>query len=390
MSQAATIASLPQRRWPWLLSVVTPAAPALSAGAILAGYSPWWAVAPLVYYFGLVPLLDAWLGEDHRNPAADEIEALSRDPFYAVLVFATLPVAWSGFVLSAIAAGNVAMPWPAFVAVALSAGVASGGALVVAHELGHRPGRAEQAGARIAALLTGYAHFMIEHNRGHHRHVATPEDPASSRLGESVWRFALREIPGAARRGWIEQAALLARRDQSPWTLRNPLVADYAIATVIGLVLLAAFGPVMLAFLAIHHVSGWLQLTFANYVEHYGLCRQRGADGRYERVQPRHSWNTNHRVSNLLLFHLQRHSDHHAHPGRPYQVLRNFDDLPRLPSGYPGCFMLAALPPLWFAAMDQKVLDWAGNEVALCNVVPEKRPYYQDLAERRRLAAAAA
>jgi alkane 1-monooxygenase len=100
----------------------------------------------------------------------------------------------------------------------------------------------------------------------------------------------------------------------------------------------------------------WFQLTSANYVEHYGLLRRKEADGRYERCQPHHSWNSNHVFSNLLLFHLERHSDHHAHPNRRYQSLRHFENLPSLPTGYFGMFLLAYCPPLWFRVMNPRLM----------------------------------
>jgi alkane 1-monooxygenase len=138
-------------------------------------------------------------------------------------------------------------------------------------------------------------------------------------------------------------------------------------------VLIAQFGWIMVVFLAIHHYYGWYGLTQANYVEHYGLLRQKLPSGRYELCEPKHSWNTNHIFSNLISFHLQRHSDHHANALRPYQALRDFDHLPRLPSGYPGCFMLATIPPLWFKVMDRKLMAWADGDITKVNVDPDKK-----------------
>ncbi|MEQ9738165.1 MAG: fatty acid desaturase, partial [Algiphilus sp.] len=114
-------------------------------------------------------------------------------------------------------------------------------------------------------------------------------------------------------------------------------------------------------------------LTMANYVEHYGLLRQKQDDGRYERCRPEHSWNTNHTMSNLVLFHLQRHSDHHAYPTRSYQSLRHFEDLPTLPSGYPGMFTLAMFPPLWRAVMDPRVLELYDQDIHRVNLDPKQR-----------------
>jgi alkane 1-monooxygenase len=141
----------------------------------------------------------------------------------------------------------------------------------------------------------------------------------------------------------------------------------------VGGALIAAFGLILLPFLIIHHVYAWYGLTQANYVEHYGLLRQKMPNGRYEGCRPRHSWNTNHIFSNLLTFHLQRHSDHHANALRPYQTLRDFEDLPRLPSGYPGSFGLAAFPSQWFKVMDAKLMRWADGDIAKLNVDPDQK-----------------
>ncbi|NJR14187.1 MAG: alkane 1-monooxygenase, partial [Phyllobacteriaceae bacterium] len=190
----------------------------------------------------------------------------------------------------------------------------------------------------------------------------------------SVYAFALRELPGAARRGWAAEAKRLSVKGHTFWSWHNDLLQAYALTAVIAAVLISLGGLIMLPFLLVHHLVSWLQLTLANYVEHYGLLRARRDNGRYEPCEPRHSWNTNHIVSNLMLFHLQRHSDHHANPMRPYQTLRNFDELPRLPSGYPGSFVLAVIPPLWRKVMDPKVMAWAGGDITKTNHIAGYRP----------------
>jgi alkane 1-monooxygenase len=132
--------------------------------------------------------------------------------------------------------------------------------------------------------------------------------------------------------------------------------------------LVVAFGPVLIPFLLVHDFLAWWSLTSANYIEHYGLLRKQGADGKYENPKPHHSWNSNHVVSNLISFHLERHSDHHAHPTRRYQALRHFDELPQLPGGYTLMFLLAYLPPLWFRVMNPRVLELAGGDLARVNL----------------------
>jgi alkane 1-monooxygenase len=203
----------------------------------------------------------------------------------------------------------------------------------------------------------GYGHFTLDHNRGHHRDVSTPEDAASSRMGESIYRFALREIPGVFTRAWIMEKDRLERRGRSVWHPGNQILQSYAITAALSLLLIIAFGWVMVPFLLVHNACAYWQLTSANYIEHYGLLRKKDANGKYERCEPHHSWNSNHVLSNLVLFHLERHSDHHANPLRRYQSLRNYDGVPTLPNGYFGVYLLAYFPPLWFKVMDKRLLD---------------------------------
>ncbi len=359
-----------RKRHLWLLSVAAPTVPAIGAVLIWATGTMAWAWLPLAFYFIAVPAMDTLIGEDHTNPPEAVVEELSSDGYYRALLHAALAVLWIDFLVVALVAGTAGMPLWAFLALAAGTGVAGGSAINVGHELGHKPNRIDRLAARLACALVGYGHFNIEHNRGHHVMVATPEDAASARMGETIWAFVTREIPGAAGRGWALERERLDRKGLPFWHWRNELLQGYAVSLAVAAALVAAFGWIMLPFLLVHHAMAWFQLSLANYVEHYGLKREKRSDGRYAPCEPRHSWNTNHIVSNLMLFHLQRHSDHHANPLRPYQALRNFDDLPRLPSGYPGSYVLAVIPPLWFRVMDPKVMAWAGGDIAKVNVDP--------------------
>ena len=358
------------KRYLWFLSVISPSVPLFSVILLAKTGQPLYALLSIIIYFGLVPLLDWWIGEDTNNPPEEIIEQLSGDQFYRILLFASVPVFYASFIATMIAVATFGLPLWAMVALTIGAGVASGSGITVGHELGHKPNRLDQWGAKLINALTGYGHFCIEHNRGHHMLVATPEDPASARLGENVYRFALRELPGTALRGWRMERERLAKKSLGFWVLQNDLLQGYAITIAIAATLIYTLGWIILPFIVLHHIIGWLQLTLANYVEHYGLLRQKLPNGKYELCQPHHSWNTNHIASNLMLFHLQRHSDHHANPLRPYQSLRNFAELPHLPSGYPGSYALALIPPLWFSTMDKKVRRWAGGDVTKTNLDP--------------------
>jgi alkane 1-monooxygenase len=167
----------------------------------------------------------------------------------------------------------------------------------------------------------------------------------------------------------------LERVGKSEWSLSNEIIPPLLLSVVIYTTLILVLGPdpKLLVFLPIQIAFGWWQLTSANYIEHYGLLREKMADGRYERAQPRHSWNSNHIASNLILFHLQRHSDHHAHPTRSYQSLRDFKDLPELPTGYPGMFFMAMIPPVFRSVMDRRVVEWAGGDLGKIQIDRARR-----------------
>jgi alkane 1-monooxygenase len=227
--------------------------------------------------------------------------------------------------------------------------------------------------SRIALAQSGYGHFFIEHNRGHHVRVATPEDPASSRLGESFYSFLPRTVLGSLRSAWELEGVRLRRLGSSPWSYRNDILGAWAMTVVLYAALIAVFGVVVLPYLLIQSILGFCLLEVVNYLEHYGLLRQKRDDGRYERTRPEHSWNSNSTASNVLLYHLQRHSDHHANPIRRYQALRHVDDAPQLPTGYAGMIVLAVIPPIWRRVMDHRVLTHYDGTLELANVKPGLR-----------------
>jgi alkane 1-monooxygenase len=203
--------------------------------------------------------------------------------------------------------------------------------------------------------------------------VATPEDPASARMGESLWAFLPRSIWGSLRSSWHLEAQRMRRLDKSVFNLRNDVLNAWLISIVFWAVLLAVFGWALIPFIVIQAVFGFALLETVNYLEHYGLLRQKTERGRYERCRPEHSWNSDHIVTNVFLYHLQRHSDHHANPTRRYQVLRSFDGAPNLPSGYASMICLAYLTPLWRRVMDPRVLAHYGGDVTRAHLHPAKR-----------------
>ena len=363
-----------KRAW-WLLSVAYPLLPFLGMAAHAASGHEVALGLPLVISYGLMPLLDALIGEDRNNPPEAVVPQLEADRYYRWLTWATVPLHYVALIGCAWWVGTHDLSWWAVLLFAYVAGTDSGLGINTGHELGHKHGRLEQALARLVLAVPAYGHFTVEHGRGHHRWVSTPEDHASARMGESIYRFALRELPGGIRRAWRLERERLAATGRPAWSLHNAMLQSYAVTALLQLGLVAAFGWVMVPFLAVHNLVAWWQLTSANYVEHYGLLRRRLPGGQYEAPQPHHSWNTNHLVTNLALFHLQRHSDHHAYPSRRYQSLRHFEDLPQLPSGYFGMFPLSYVPPLWFRVMDRRLLalPQVQGDLERVNLDPRRR-----------------
>jgi alkane 1-monooxygenase len=206
--------------------------------------------------------------------------------------------------------------------------------------------------------------------------VATPEDPASSRVGESFYRFWPRTVLGSLRSAWSLEKRRIARRKQHPFRLSNDVLNAWLMSAVLWGVLIAALGVGIAPYLVIQAVVGFSLLEVVNYMEHYGMLRQKvgvGERRRYERVDPSHSWNSNNIATNVLLYHLQRHSDHHANPTRRYQALRDFEESPVLPTGYAGMIVLALLPPVWRRVMDPRVLAHFGGDISRANISPHKR-----------------
>ncbi|MGH8178968.1 MAG: alkane 1-monooxygenase [Steroidobacter sp.] len=361
------------KRYLWLASLTAPLIPIIAVALYFYTSSPLALLFPLAYTFFCVPVADAVFGEDRHNPPEEIVPLMAQDNYYRVLLYIGVVLLYVQFFVVAWFIGTHSLPWWAYVALTLGTGFTSAGSLLIGHELGHKQNQLDRIAAQVVNGLVGYGHFRIEHNRGHHVNVATPEDCVSARMGESIYAFVLREVPGAFKRGWQLEQERLEKAGKRVWSLENEILLSWALTLAIAVALVATFGAVLIPFLIIHHMYSWYGLTQANYVEHYGLMRQKLPNGRYELPEPHHSWNTNHIYSNLISFHLQRHSDHHANALRPYQALRDFENLPRLPSGYPGCFGLAMIPPLWFKVMHPKLMQWAGGDITKVNVQPSKR-----------------
>ncbi len=361
------------KRYAWLLGLIVPLLPFMAWGLVQAsGVAAFWFFGP-VLVFGLFPLLDVIRGLDSTNPPDSVIKWLEGDRYYRWCTYVFLPLQYAGLVFACWKWGSASLGIVAEIGLALTVSMVSGIAINTAHELGHKRAKLERLLSKVALAQSGYGHFYIEHNRGHHVRVATPEDPASARLGESFWAFLPRTVIGSLRSSWHLEAVRLRRCGKRTISIHNDILQAWAMTAILYAALAVAFGPIVLPFLLMQAAIGASLLEVVNYLEHYGLLRQRRDDGRYERTRPEHSWNSNNVASNVLLYHLQRHSDHHANPTRRYQALRHMDEAPQLPTGYAGMILLAIIPPVWRRVMDHRVLEHYQGQVTRANISPRAR-----------------
>ncbi|KZZ66413.1 alkane 1-monooxygenase [Oleiphilus sp. HI0130] len=362
-----------KKRHAWMVSLMIPAL--AIAGPLLYNntLNEWFLWMFIAFWYVLFPIIDFVMGEDTSNPPEAVVPQLEADPYYKLIARIHVPIVIAVFIYIGWFVANTDLSAGGYIASALTAGYIGGHGLNIGHELGHKKNKLDQWLAKIVLAPAAYGHFFVEHNRGHHKMVATPEDPASSKMGENIYSFALRELPNAIIRAAKIEHTRLTKESKNPFSLRNEFIQTLTMTLVFYIAMGLWLGPEVVPYLFIAAFWSMWQLTSANYIEHYGLLRQKLPSGRYERPQPHHSWNSNHIFSNWALFHLQRHSDHHANATRAYQSLRHFDNLPSFPNGYFGMFSVAYIPWLWFKVMDKRLVEVVDGDLNQINMLPSKQ-----------------
>jgi alkane 1-monooxygenase len=316
----------------------------------------WFTWLPVLYVFLVIPLADYLVGRDTSNLTAEAESRAKASNVYTIILWLFIPVQfglifWLGYHVSTGLLSGWALAG-AMISVALSNG---GIGITIAHELVHRSSKSEQWLGRILLLSVLYMHFAIEHVRGHHATVATDEDPASARKGQSFYAFLFPSIVGQYISAWHLEAERLRKLKKSVFSLSNEMIQFTICELLLVILMFIWFGSTFAVLFMVVSFLSFSLLEAVNYLEHYGLARQKQSNGRYEKVTHHHSWNSDHILSRMFLFELTRHSDHHAVASRKYQILRTFDDSPQLPTGYPGMILLALVPPVWFRVMDPLV-----------------------------------
>jgi alkane 1-monooxygenase len=319
----------------------------------------WLSFLPALYAFLCIPLVELFLKADEQNLSAAEEEMAKVDKTYDYILYAIMPLQYIFLIIFLVSLKDPSLTGLDITGRIISMGLMCGVfGINVAHELGHRVNTFEQWLAKSLLLSSQYMHFFIEHNKGHHKNVGTPEDPSTARLNESIFTFYLRTLIFSYISAWEIANKEMKKKGFPVLHWRNEMLQVQLIQLAFLGVIFYFFGLTILCYYLAASFTGILLLECVNYIEHYGLSRKKTESGGYERAMPEHSWNSNHPIGRLMLFELSRHSDHHYLASRKYQILRHHDNSPQMPTGYPGMMLLAHLPPLWFRLMKKQMIKY--------------------------------
>lgn len=328
------------------------------SGYLAVGMSGWWSYLTVIIAFVLIPVFEFILPKSDSNLSESELETYSQSKIFDYLLYINIPMlygllAYFIFKVTSMEYSSVEMTGKI-----LSAGIVGGASGInVAHELGHKAGKLQQLSARILLLPVLYLHFIIEHNRGHHKRVATPEDPATARINEPVYVFWIRSIVGSYISAWSLERKRMAAQNIPFWSFQNEMLIFTLLELFYLLIIYLITSPWITLYIILIGLVAILLLESINYIEHYGILRIKLPSGRYEKVKPHHSWNSDHYLGRIILYELVRHSDHHHKANKKYQELDSIRDSPQLPLGYPTSILAALVPPLWYAVMNHRIQE---------------------------------
>ena len=313
-----------------------------------------WTYLTPIYAFGIIPIFEILLPQKNSNYSEAEQDERSINKLFDWLLYLNIPIVYGLLLFALVAVTSNNLEVYEFIGLILSVGMVIGtNGINVGHELGHRQATNERFLGKALLLPALYMHFYIEHNFGHHLHVATKEDPATAKYNQPVYFFWFSSIINQYTNAWKIQLKLL--KNKQFLSFKNDMLWYIIFQISFLLIVYLFFGITGLLFSILSAITGFLLLETVNYIEHYGLMRKKTSSGRYERVKEIHSWNSNHIVGRIVLYELTRHSDHHFKSSKKYQTLVCHDESPQMPYGYPTSMVLALFPPLWFKIMNKRI-----------------------------------
>lgn len=316
----------------------------------------WMVWLPVLFAFMFIPIVEAFIKPNPENLSNAEEDLAKKNKGYDYILYLVVLVQYAALYVFLVSMKNDTLEWHETLGRIFVMGLLCGVfGINVGHELGHRVNKFEQGLAKALLLTSLYMHFFTEHNKGHHKRVATPEDPSSARYGEPVYTFYFRTIIYSYFSAWHIANEEMKKKKKPAISLQNEMIHFTIIQLAFVTLIVYFFGWLVTLYFIGAAFIGILLLETVNYIEHYGLQRKSTGDGKYERPMPEHSWNSDHIIGRLMLFELSRHSDHHYLASRKYQVLRHHDNSPQMPTGYPGMMMLSLIPPAWFYVMNRRI-----------------------------------
>jgi len=317
------------------------------------GWTIW---LPILFAWLFIPLMEIFIRPNPSNMSASEEELAKKNKGYDILIYLVVVVQYFALYQFLDSMKNDTLTWQETTGRIIVMGLLCGVfGINVGHELGHRANKFEQVLAKALLLTSLYMHFFTEHNKGHHKRVATPEDPSSARYGEPVYTFYFRTIIFSYISAWHIANDETRKKGKVVFSLQNEMVQFTLIQLAFVALIFYFLGWLVTLYFLAAATIGILLLETVNYIEHYGLQRKPTGDGKYQRAMPEHSWNSDHVIGRLMLFELSRHSDHHYLASRKYQILRHHDNSPQMPTGYPGMIILSLFPPAWFYVMNRRI-----------------------------------
>ena len=308
-----------------------------------------------IYAYACIPIIELFMKNDDSYALSAQ-KALAKESIsYDVVLYMSVATQIALLGLFLFSLQDPSLVAFDIVGRILSMGLLTTFAINLGHELGHHDSLKDQFLAKIMLLTSLMMHFFIEHNRGHHKNVATLEDPSTARKNESVYAFWIRAISNEYISAWHLEKKKMQILGLPNISFRNEMIQFHLIqATFLWLVIYFFGWQICLYFFATSVVA-YVSFETVQYIEHYGLLRKQNTKGRYERVEVHHSWNSNHVFGRLMMFNLSRHSDHHFRPAKKYQKLNHQSKAPQLPTGYPGMMILSLFHPLWFWLMNKRI-----------------------------------
>ena len=312
--------------------------------------NPSWSVSPFIWVFILVPIIDLVLPYLSKQDVD-----LKENMLHNFSILIILPCILFLIVFGLIVVSNSSISL--LVAAALGAAVGmSGGSIGIttAHELIHRQNKYMRGIGVFLLVLCCYGHFRIEHVYGHHKHVATKEDPATARKGENFYFYFVRCVINSVISSWNIEKNILDKKNIKTLSLQNRMLHYFVLEIIFLFIAFFVSGINGLVFVIFHSFVSITLLELVNYIQHYGLEREM-QNGKYERFTDHHSWNSRHISANWSTFNLGLHAEHHQSASKPYPLLSQEEKVIEMPANYSIMLIMALVPPLWFFVMDRKL-----------------------------------